>query len=100
MLMIYSCEIDLRILFKNFYCPICGKKLEIIKEVNKLTDEQKKIYYKQLYPSGVPINLEVGKVKQMFMCYNCNYYNSTDNQLLIRKKQKLLKKKVLDDTDL
>ena len=45
MLMIYSCEIDLRILFKKFYCPICGQKLKIIKEVNKITYEQKKIYY-------------------------------------------------------
>ncbi len=99
MLMIYSCEIDLRILFKKFYCPICGQKLKIIKEVNKLTDEQKKIYYKQLYPCGVPIDLEAGKVKQIFKCYNCNYYNLTDNQLIIRKKQKLLKKKILDEND-
>ena len=99
MLMINSYEIDLRILFKKFYCPICGQKLKIVKEVNKLTDEQKKIYYKELYPYGVPINLEVGKVKQMFKCHNCNYYNSTDNQLLIHKKQKLLKKKVLNEKE-
>ena len=46
--MINSYEIDLRILFKKFYCPICGQKLKTIKEVNKLTDEQKKIYYKEL----------------------------------------------------
>lgn len=42
MLMINSYEIDLRILFKKFYYPICGRKLKIIKEVNKLTDEQKR----------------------------------------------------------
>lgn len=99
MLMINSYEIDLRILFKKFYCPICEQKLKIIKEVNKLNNEQKKIYYKELYPCGCPINLEVGKVKQMFKCQNCNYYNSIDNQLLIHKKQKLVKKKILKENE-
>ena len=97
--MINSYEIDLRILFKKFYCPICGQRLKIIKEVNKLTDEQRKIYYKKLYPHGVPIDLEVSKVKQLFKCNNCNYCNSTDNQLLIHKKQKLLKKKILNEDE-
>lgn len=93
--MVNSYVIDLRILFKKFYCPICGQRLKVIKEVNKLTEEQKKIYYKELYPYGIPINLDVGQVKQMFKCSKCNYYNTTDNQLLIRKKQKLLKKKII-----
>ena len=97
--MINSYEIDLRILFKKFYCPICGQRLKVVKEFNKLTEEQKKIYYKELYPYGVPINLEVIKVKQIFKCYNCGYYNSTYNQLVIHKKQKLLKKKILDAND-
>ncbi len=97
--MINSYEIDLRILFKKFYCPICGQRLKVVKEFNKLTEEQKKIYYKELYPYGVPINLEVNKVKQIFKCYNCGYYNSTYNQLVIHKKQKLLKKKILDAND-
>lgn len=97
--MINSYEIDLRILFKKFYCPICGQRLKVVKEFNKLTEEQKKIYYKELYPYGVPINLEFNKVKQIFKCYNCGYYNSTDNQLVIQKKQKLLKKKILDAND-
>ena len=97
--MINSYEIDLRILFKKFYCPFCGQKLKILKEANRLTDEQKKIYYKELYPYSVPINLEVYKNKQMFKCHNCNYYNTTDNQLLIHKKQKHLKRKILDEND-
>ena len=61
------------IIVKKFYCPFCGQKLKILKEANRLTDEQKKIYYKELYPYGVPINLEVYKNKQMFKCHNCNY---------------------------
>lgn len=97
--MVHSYEIDLRILFKKFYCPVCGQRLKVIKEVNKLTKEEKKTYYRKLYPYGLPINLEVGEVKQIFKCYNCDYYNTTDNQLLIRKKQKLLNKKILNEND-
>ena len=98
--MLHSYEIDLRILFKKFYCPICGERLKVIKTIDQLTEQQKKIYYKELYPHGVPIKLDVGKVKQLFKCDNCDYSNTTDNQLNIHKKQKLLKKKVLDVNDL
>ena len=97
--MVNSYELDLRILFKKFYCPLCGQRLRVFKEIHKLTEKQKKIYYKELYPYGIPINLEVNKVKQIFRCLNCHYYNTTDNQLLIRKKQKLLKKKILNKND-
>jgi transcription elongation factor Elf1 len=91
MFMIHSIAIDFRILFRKFYCPICGQKLKVVMEVNKLTDKQKERYYQELYPYGVPINIDVGKTKQMFKCNYCNYYNTTDNQLLINKKQKHLK---------
>ena len=96
--MVNSYEIDLRILFKKFYCPICGEKLKLIKDFNRLTEEQKKIYYKELYPHGVPIELDVNKVKQIFKCTKCNYYNTTDNQLIIHKKQKLLRNKIIGDS--
>ncbi len=97
--MIKSYEFDLRTLFKKFYCPICGQRLEKAKEVSKLSEQQKKLYYKKLYPYGVPIELEVGKVKQLFKCHKCNYYNTTDNQLIIHKKQKQLKKKILSENE-
>ncbi len=98
--MIYSYEIDLRILFKRFYCPICGEKLKVVRDVSKLTEEQKKRYYKELYPSGIPIRADVGKVKLMFNCTKCDYYNTTENQLIIRKKQKKLKTKILSEDDI
>lgn len=47
----------------------------------------------------MPIKLDVCKVEQMFNCPNCNYYNTTRNQLSIRKKQKLLKKTILNESD-
>ena len=97
--MIKSYEFDLRILFKRFYCPICGEKLNVVKTVNKLAEDQKRIYYKELYPYGIPINKDVGRVRQMFNCSNCGYSNSTDNQLVIHKKQKKLKKIILDEHD-
>ena len=97
--MIYSFEIDLRVLFRRFYCPVCGQKLKLKKEVNKLNELQKKIYYKELYPYGIPIDREDGKIKLIFTCSNCNYYNTTNNQLMIRKKQKKLQKKILDENE-
>lgn len=100
MFMIHSIAIDFRILFRKFYCPICGQKLKVVMEVNKLTDKQKERYYQELYPYGVPINIDVGKAKQMFKCNYCNYYNTTDNQLLINKKQKHLKKKIITEEEI
>ena len=61
------------------------------------TEDQKKIYYKELYPHGVPIELDVGKEKLMFKCSKCDYYNNTDNQLIVHKKQKLLRRKIIDE---
>ncbi|MBO5285425.1 MAG: hypothetical protein J6B16_00855, partial [Clostridia bacterium] len=100
MLMIYSYSIDLRILFKKFYCPICGQKLKVVKKANKLSSEQKNLYYKQLFPMAVPIDLDVAKVEQIFKCHKCNYYNTTDNQLIIRKKQRKLRRRILSKNEL
>ena len=54
----------------------------------KITEQQKKIYYKKLYPHGVPINFDVGKVRLMLRCCKCNCCYTADNQQLIHKKQK------------
>ena len=97
--MIYSIEIDLRILFKKFYCPFCGHRLKIVKKIEKLSLSQKRLYYAQRVQIKFPILIDVGKVKQLFKCPNCGYVNTTDNQLLIRKKQKDLKKIILLDLD-
>lgn len=99
--MVYSYVFDLKILFKKFYCPICGEKLKVVKEVTMLDQEQKELYYKKRSGHGMrmPIKLDVCKVEQMFNCPNCNYYNTTRNQLSIRKKQKLLKKTILNESD-
>ena len=97
--MINSYEFNIRILFKKFYCHICGNKLNIKWNKTKLTEEQKKIYYKELYPYGLPVYTDVAKVKQIFVCSKCDYYNDPQNQLLIRKKQKKLKKKILDENE-
>ena len=100
--MIKSYELDLRILLKKYYCPICGERLKIVNDVKKMTEEEKKMYYNQshMFRYGIPINLDVGKVKQMFNCSKCGYYTTTDNQILVHKKQKILKKKILDKNDL
>lgn len=97
--MILSYKLDLRILFKKFYCPVCGGKLKVVKEVKNLTEEQKEIYYKELYPFGIPVNIDVGEMGQMFSCPKCYYYNTTDNQLLIDKKQKRLRKKIINENE-
>ena len=99
--MVKSYELDLRILFKRFYCPVCGERLKVVNEVKKLTEVEKKEYYNQLhmFRYGIPINLDVGKVKQRFSCSKCGYYTTTTNQLLVHKKQKRLKKKILDKND-
>ena len=90
--MLYSYELDLRILFKKFYCPKCGERLNARMDKTKMTDEQKERYYKELYPHGIPMNIDVGEAKQVMTCPGCDYLNTTDGQLAIRKIQKKLKK--------
>ena len=98
--MVKSYELDLRILFKKFYCPVCGERLKVVNEVRKLTEVEKKEYYnRRRFRYAIPIYLDVGKVKQRFSCSKCGYYTTTTNQLLVHKKQKRLKKKILDKND-
>lgn len=97
--MIHSYEIDLRILFRKFYCPVCGERLFVVREITKLTESQQAAYYKELYPHGIPIKLDVGNSKQIFVCSKCNYCNTTENHLQIHKKQKQMKKKIITEND-
>ena len=96
---ISSITLDLRIVFKKFYCPVCGARLKLIKKDKFLLDDEKKRYYKKHFPWGVPINMDISKVYQMFICSECGYYSTTDNQLIIHKKQRLLKKKIICNSD-
>ena len=98
--MLYSYELDLRILFKKFYCPKCGERLNARMDKTKMTDEQKERYYKELYPHGIPMNIDVGEAKQVMACLGCDYLNTTDGQLAIRKIQKKLKKIILTQEEL
>ena len=90
---------DLRILFKKFYCPECGERLKVVKKRTLLTETEKKDFYKRMFPHGIPFYLDVVRQTQMFRCPRCNYYNTTDNQLLIYKKQKQLNMKIVTVTD-
>ena len=45
--MVSSYTIDLKILFKRFYCPICGEKLKVEMTSQRLMPEEENRYYKQ-----------------------------------------------------
>ena len=53
--MVYSYVFDLKILFKKFYCPICGEKLKVVKEVTMLDQEQKELYYKKVIKEALDV---------------------------------------------
>ena len=97
---VQSYEIDLRVLFKTFYCSVCGNKLKKIKIKKTLNEEQRKEYYRELFPLGKPIELQVEKVKLAFMCVKCQKLETTDKQLKVAKIQKKLKKKVLTQDEI
>jgi ribosomal protein S26 len=97
---VQSYEIDIRILFKTFYCSTCGNKLRKIKIKKTLNEEQKKKYYRELFLWGKPIELQVEKVKLAFMCVKCQKLETTDKQLKVAKIQKKLKKKVLTQDEI
>lgn len=97
--MVGSYTIDLKILFKRFFCPVCGEKLKVEMTSRRLMPNEQSRHYRQLYPHGIPMRLDVSEMSQIFVCPKCNYKNTTLNQLSIRKKQKKLKKKILDEND-
>ena len=94
-----SYEFDMRTWFKKFYCSKCGGKLKKIRHKRKMTEEE--IYESQLaFHWMIPISKPKAINMELFLCSNCGSSISIEKQLLIRKKQKELKRNILTEEEL
>lgn len=90
-----SFEIDLRTLFKSFYCKNCGTKLIKEKQNREASKMENDNFNKELFPTGIPQKSKLKIISWFFVCPLCKRVTTTDEQLIIRKRQKSLKTKIL-----
>ena len=96
----YKATIDVGMLFKRMYCRICGTKLKI-KKNTKIVKKGDEGYSSKMPGKGNALGMSsYYDVTHIYCCPNCGLEITYDEQCVIAKKQKLLKMKVLDDTDL
>ena len=94
----YESEIDLGMLFRKMYCHKCGTRLKKMKVTNvyKKGDPG---YSNDILGHGTLGMSEKAISHYIYKCPNCGNEISYDDQCIVAKKQKSLKKKILDEND-
>ena len=95
----YEDSIDPGMLFKRMYCQKCGNILKK-KKISKTYKKGEKGYTNKLLGHLTIGMSQICLSYYIYKCPNCGFEITYDEQCIVAKKQKLLKKKVLDDTDL
>lgn len=94
----YEAEIPVGMIFKKMYCHKCGNRLKIKKVSNIYKKGDPNYTNKILGHATIGMDrIEVGHY--IYQCTNCNFEITYDEQCIISKKQKRLKKKILDEND-
>lgn len=91
-------KIPVGMIFRKMFCHKCGAKLE--KE--KITESYKKGdqgYSNKILGHATLGMSEISKSYYIYKCPNCNSLITYDEQCVIAKKQKLLKKKILNENE-
>ncbi len=85
-------------IFKRMFCCRCGTRLER-QEITKIYKKGDKDY-RSTIAGGSTIGMnELEATEYQYMCPNCGLGISYEKQCKIAKRQKQLKKKVLDEND-
>ena len=92
----YEAEIPIGMLFRKMYCAKCGEKLKLQKRsrIIKKGEEGFRSHFGRRYIIGMT---EIKKTEYDYICLQCQQITTYDEQLQIRKQQKLLGKKILED---
>lgn len=94
----YEVEIPVGMIFKRMFCHKCGTKLKKL----KITEEFKKGeegFQNTLLGHHTLGMTAISKAYYIYMCPNCGSIISYNDQCVIAKKQKLLKKKILNENE-
>lgn len=91
-------EIDAGMLFRKMYCKNCGTRLKI-KKNSKIINKGDKGYTNR-GPGGSAIGMSsYYSITYTYCCPNCGLEITYDEQCIVAKKQKKLKKKILNENE-
>ena len=94
----YESTISLGMIFKKMYCKKCGNilKRKKISNIYKKGDSN----YSNDVLGHATIGMErIEKVYYIYHCRNCGLESTYEEQCVIAKKQKLLKKRILTEKE-
>lgn len=91
-------KIPIGMIFKRMFCHKCGAKLKKEKITETYKKGEKGYSNKILGHYTLGMN-EISKSYYIYKCSNCGSTISYDYQCVIAKKQKFLKKKILDEKE-
>lgn len=94
----YETEIPAGMVFRKMFCHKCGAQLkkEKITEIYKKGDQE---YSNRILGHTTLGMSEISKSYYIYKCTKCGAKINYDNQCVIAKKQKRLKKKILNEND-
>ena len=94
----YNGTIDAGMIFKKMYCKNCGTKLKI-KKSSEIINKGDEGYTNKINGDSTIGMSSYYSVSYVYLCPNCNLEITYDDQCVVAKKQKRLKKKILDKND-
>ena len=94
----YESKISLGMIFKKMYCKKCGNILKITKFSNRYKKGDSNYSDDVLGYATIWIKKKK-KVHYIYHCFNCGLESTYEEQCVIAKKQKLLKKRILNENE-
>ena len=92
----YELEFSMGMLFRKMYCSKCGERLK--KRKQSVTIKKGEEGFQSHIAGHATIGMtEITKSELVYICPQCQQITTYDQQLQIRKKQKLLGKRILDE---
>ena len=94
----YESTISLGMIFKKMYCHKCGNRLKRKKISNTYKKGEPGYSNDVLGHSTIGMD-RIERVYYIYRCPDCGFEITYDEQCVIAKKQRRLKKKILGETD-
>lgn len=92
----YEMEIPVGMIFKKMYCHKCGNKLGK-KKISQIVKKGEQDYSNDILGHGTIGMDRKDMVRYIYECSNCHFEITYKDQCVIAKKQKMHKKKILND---
>lgn len=92
----YELEIPTGMLFRKMYCSKCGEKLKLQKQSQTIKKGEEGYQSHILGHTTIGMT-EITKAEYVYICPECGQITTYDRQLQIRKRQKLLHTKIVDE---